>query len=162
MKNIIISFAVENGFASKWHKVTGKYPAKFTHTKTLVAPTIPTLAKNATKEQRSEWVRNKRRLEKEFEDAFKHFNDYYFAYNENGEFVEEQVEIHEAKLTSSRNNALRIAEIQPRLNALSQDLVQVLAGEVVPDLEERKAEFISLHNELRELKGLPPRETTDE
>lgn len=30
-------------------------------------------------------------------------------------------------------------------------------GEVVPNIAERKAEFVTLHNELRILKGLEPR-----
>lgn len=52
----------------------------------------------------------------------------------------------------------RISETKARLTALSEDIVQDLAGEVVPNVEERKAEFISLHNELRVLTGLEPRE----
>lgn len=47
----------------------------------------------------------------------------------------------------------RIPEIQSRLDQLSQDIVQDMAGEDVPDIENRKAEFIELHNELRVLLG---------
>lgn len=52
----------------------------------------------------------------------------------------------------------RIAEIKPRLEQLSQDLIQAQAGAVFEDLEERKAEFQVLHNELRVLLGKEPRE----
>lgn len=51
----------------------------------------------------------------------------------------------------------RIAEIKPRLEQLSQDLIQAQAGAVFEDLEERKAEFQKLHNELRTLLGKEPR-----
>ena len=54
-------------------------------------------------------------------------------------------------------NQLRIDEIKPRLEQLSQDLIQAQAGAVFEDLEERKAEFKSLHNELRVLLGKEPR-----
>ena len=56
------------------------------------------------------------------------------------------------------NNQLRINEIKPRLEQLSQDLIQAQAGAVFEDLEERKAEFQELHNELRILLGKEPRE----
>ena len=52
----------------------------------------------------------------------------------------------------------RIAEIKPRLEQLSQDLIQAQAGAIFDDLEERKQEFQSLHNELRILLGKLPRE----
>ena len=52
----------------------------------------------------------------------------------------------------------RIAEIKPRLEQLSQDLTQAQVGAVFEDLDERKAEFIKLHNELRTLLGKPQRE----
>lgn len=58
----------------------------------------------------------------------------------------------------------RIEEIQARLIELDQDIVQDLVGEVVPNIEERKAEFVTLHNELRTLLGKEQRElknTTD-
>lgn len=53
----------------------------------------------------------------------------------------------------------RIKEIQARLTELDQDIVQDIAGEIVPNIEERKAEFITLHNELRTLLGKEPRLT---
>ena len=52
----------------------------------------------------------------------------------------------------------RIAEINKRLNDLDDDFRQVDLGAIIPDIEERKAEFITLHNELRALLGKPARE----
>lgn len=52
----------------------------------------------------------------------------------------------------------RIPEIQLRLDQLSQDFIQDIAGEYVPDIENRKAEFVELHNELRVLLGKDKRE----
>ena len=49
-------------------------------------------------------------------------------------------------------------EIQTRLSQLSQDFVQAIAGAYFEDFETRKAEFQTLHNELRVLEGKKPRE----
>ena len=68
------------------------------------------------------------------------------------QFSEEQ--INEWKTQS------RIKNIIARLNSLSQDLIQAQAGAVFEDLEERKAEFQALHNELRSLLGKEPRDYT--
>lgn len=60
----------------------------------------------------------------------------------------------------------RLSEIQQRLNDLSQDFVQADLGAVFEDLEQRKNEFRTLHNEMRILLGKEPRvylqETNDE
>lgn len=55
-------------------------------------------------------------------------------------------------------NENRIAEIEARLDALDKDFRQADLGAVIKDLDERKAEFIALHNELRTLQGKPLRE----
>ena len=65
------------------------------------------------------------------------------------QFSEEQ--INEWKTQS------RIKNITVRLNSLSQDLIQAQAGAVFDDIEERKQEFQTLHNELRALMGKTPR-----
>lgn len=44
--------------------------------------------------------------------------------------------------------------IRARLVSLTEDMAQYAAGEEIPDVEDRKSEFISLHNELRTLLGL--------
>lgn len=59
--------------------------------------------------------------------------------------------------TQEELNNKRKYEIQERLTQLDQDIIQDMAGEIVPDIEEKKAEFVELHNELRELLGKEPR-----
>lgn len=73
--------------------------------------------------------------------------------------TEERVDLRE--LTQAEKIQLRISEIKPRLSQLSQDLIQAQAGAVFEDLEERKVEFQTLHNELRVLLGKEPREYTN-
>lgn len=51
----------------------------------------------------------------------------------------------------------RIDYIKQKLNELSNDFVQAQLGAKFDDLEERKAEFVRLHNELRQLLGKEPR-----
>lgn len=51
----------------------------------------------------------------------------------------------------------RAEEIKARLAELSEDFVQVWAGAVISDIEERKREFVKLHNELRGILGKVPR-----
>ena len=51
----------------------------------------------------------------------------------------------------------RIAEIKERLGRLSEDFVQSWVGAAFSDLEDRKREFVALHNELRTLMGKSPR-----
>lgn len=49
-------------------------------------------------------------------------------------------------------------ENKEKLSRLAEDLVQSMAGELVPELEERKAEFIRIHNEVRAYEGKGKRE----
>lgn len=65
----------------------------------------------------------------------------------------------EAMLIKERE--LLLSAKQYRLAQLSQDLIQAYVGEIVPNLEQRKQEFISLHNELRVLEGKKPREVEE-
>ena len=51
----------------------------------------------------------------------------------------------------------REEKIKSRLNNLTEDFIQVLCGAVFEDIEERKQEFRTLHNELRVLIGKEPR-----
>ena len=55
-----------------------------------------------------------------------------------------------------KNN--RIAEIKERLDELNKDFIQYYLGAVISNIEDKKIEFISLHNELRGLLGKKPRE----
>lgn len=52
----------------------------------------------------------------------------------------------------------QILELRKTLKKISEDLIQSAAGAIIPDIEERKAQFREAHNKLRELTGLPPRE----
>jgi hypothetical protein len=88
----------------------------------------------------------------ELDDQYKDCN--YFDFNEDLTFSVEKYNARKQK----ENNQLRINEIKARLEQLSQDLIQAQAGAVFEDLEERKAEFQTLHNELRVLLGKEPRE----
>lgn len=75
--------------------------------------------------------------------------------NANGE---RQFQIQEIPAPTEEDlKAERIWEIKQRLNELDEDIVQDMAGEVVPEIDLRKAEFIELHNELRTLLGKEPR-----
>lgn len=59
--------------------------------------------------------------------------------------------------TEADLEAKRANEIKVRLAELSEDFVQVWAGAVIDDIEDRKREFANLHNELRGLLGKTPR-----
>lgn len=60
--------------------------------------------------------------------------------------------------TQDEINEQKKYELKTELSKLSEDIIQSQAGEIVPNIEERKAQFISLHNELRVLEGKEPRE----
>ncbi|MEG2450614.1 MAG: hypothetical protein RSB09_02655, partial [Clostridia bacterium] len=61
----------------------------------------------------------------------------------------------ELKVTSDQ---AILAKNKARMTQLSQDFVQVTIGEIVPNLADKKAEFIRLHNEVRVIEGKAPRE----
>lgn len=88
----------------------------------------------------------------ELDDQYKDCS--YFDFNEDLTFSIEKYNARKQK----ENNQLRINEIKPRLEQLSQDLIQAQAGAVFEDLDERKLEFQTLHNELRILTGKPSRQ----
>ena len=71
--------------------------------------------------------------------------------------VDGKVVAVEHEVTQEELNEQRKFEIQTRLNQLSQDFVQAMTGAYFEDLEARKAEFQTLHNELRALEGKEPR-----
>lgn len=81
----------------------------------------------------------------------------------NPEFVCKEVSQEEFDLFMSKEkdkelNEQRKVEIRERLNQLSQDLVQAMAGAYFEDFAQRQLEFQALHNELRVLEGKEPRE----
>lgn len=83
------------------------------------------------------------------------YSDIRFLRKVNGQIIIDQ----EAKAESERQiaNRQRISEIKARLTELTKDFAQAQAGLIVPDIEQRKTEFVTLHNELRALLGLEPR-----
>lgn len=44
-----------------------------------------------------------------------------------------------------------------KLYKLSEDIIQFIAGEDVPNIDQRKSEFINIHNEVRKFEGKTPR-----
>ena len=72
------------------------------------------------------------------------------------QFVDGKIVDYDGLIKQKRRTA-----IKNRLNELNQDFVQVLCGAVIDDIEERRQEFIALHNELRILLGKEPRKYTN-
>ena len=67
-------------------------------------------------------------------------------------------EEHEKQINNTYENILLINKKQQRLAELTKDFAQVQAGLIIDDLEERKAEFRTLLNEVRALQGKEPRQ----
>lgn len=75
------------------------------------------------------------------------------------------VAIDETAKQAEMDKAIKAQELsikRARLKALSEDIIQAIAGETVPNLQERSREFITLHNEIRESEGKNPREIQEE
>ena len=71
----------------------------------------------------------------------------------NGQVIAVERQISQEELTQQE---IKIKIV--RLTELTKDLAQVEAGLVIDNLEERKAEFRTLLNEVRVLQGKQPRE----
>ena len=71
-------------------------------------------------------------------------------------------ELREIELTEEQKKENQIELILFKLDELTKDFVQEMLGAVIPNIEDKKAEFIELHNELRELEGKAPREYVKE
>ena len=48
-----------------------------------------------------------------------------------------------------------IRRLKKQLQPLTEDLLQVMAGVEIPNIEEKKAEFRRIHGDIRELEGKP-------
>ena len=48
-----------------------------------------------------------------------------------------------------------IRQLKRQLQPLNEDLLQVMAGVEIPNIEEKKAEFRRIHGDIRELEGKP-------
>ena len=46
-----------------------------------------------------------------------------------------------------------IIQLKMQLQPLNEDLLQVMAGVEIPNIEEKKAEFRRIHGDIRELEG---------
>ena len=48
-----------------------------------------------------------------------------------------------------------IRQLKMQLQPLNEDLLQVMAGVEIPNIEEKKAEFRRIHGDIREWEGKP-------
>ena len=82
-------------------------------------------------------------------------------YEENGKYKKRIIELKDLGVDenalNSTNNIKTLPELKARLEKLSQDFIQVQLGAVIEDIEDRKLEFISIQNEIREREGKEPR-----
>lgn len=63
----------------------------------------------------------------------------------------------ENEIANAEKKAMLLNEKKARIKQLSEDIIQYIVGEHIPDIEDRKLEFITLHNEVRVLEGKKPR-----
>ena len=132
---IKISYKLKDNYVELWHEITAGVQSSFDNEYVINAAT-----------------------QKELDEKFKHFNDNYLDYKRVGDnLVHDPNHNGMANAQAELEKQPRISEIKARLSALSEDIVQEQAGEVVPNIEARKAEFVTLHNELRRLLGLEAR-----
>ena len=77
--------------------------------------------------------------------------DIMYLVKENGVI---RVDTEAKKTYTEKKEKAKIYEENKRmLSKLTEDIVQYVAGEDVPNIEERKAEFIRIHNEVRVYEG---------
>lgn len=132
---IKISYKLKDNYVELWHEITANVQPSFDNEYIINADT-----------------------QTELDEKLKHFNDNYLDYKKVGDnLVHDTNHNGMANAQAELEKQPRISEIKARLIALSEDIVQEQAGEVVPNIEARKAEFVTLHNELRGLLGLEPR-----
>lgn len=86
-----------------------------------------------------------------------------FAKFENGQVVYDEKAYKESEKLKLEyiDNQNKIDKIKKELGKLSEDIIQYQAGEIVPNYEERKKQFVKLHNKLRVLEGKEPRVLVD-
>jgi hypothetical protein len=80
----------------------------------------------------------------------------YYAWDDGGQIYLDA----ERKARYEREDEIKT--LTKRLEALSRDIVQSMAGEDVPELGERKAEFRAAHNRVRELQGKEKRKIQED
>ena len=81
-----------------------------------------------------------------------------------GNSVIDMTAIEIADFEAKRNMAKAQAQKQAQITALKkqlvplqEDLVQIMAGQYIPNIEYKRAEFRRIHNEIRALEGKPQR-----
>lgn len=86
-------------------------------------------------------------------------NDIYYVLEiERSKFLDREATHEEIeKKYSIDNKEKQIEVLKHKLKDYSEDIVQDLAGELVPNIEERKSEFMKAHNMLRLLLDKPIR-----
>lgn len=100
----------------------------------------------------------KKILKKEVTDEEFNYLMYQQSQGKEIKVINGQVVAVEHQITQEELNNIRILEIENRLNELSQDFIQTSLGAVISDIEARKLEFKTLHNELRSLLNKQPRQ----
>lgn len=60
--------------------------------------------------------------------------------------------------TKEEINQNKTDELKLELQKLSEDIIQHICGEDIPDIQDRMSKFIAIHNEVRILEGKEPRE----
>lgn len=83
--------------------------------------------------------------EKEYESLLKAQSEGMTIEDENGKPV--------LKDYRPKNDIREYLTKKEKLSKISEDIIQYIAGEDVPNFEERKAEFIRIHNEVRVYEG---------
>lgn len=87
--------------------------------------------------------------------------DYLYCQQSKGKeikVVDGKVVAVEHEATQEELNQQKLYQHIARLEELTKDMAQVQAGLVVPNIEDKKAEFRTLLNEVRILQGKEPRE----
>lgn len=79
---------------------------------------------------------------------------YYVLRTERNKFLDREATTEEIERKQSIDSKEKQIDIlKQKLREYSEDIVQDLAGEVVPNIEERKSEFMKSHDMLRLLLG---------
>jgi len=67
-----------------------------------------------------------------------------------------------AQAQSEADKTAQIAALKRELAAISEDIVQDIAGKYVPNIADKKARFMIAHDQLRTLEGKEPRAAKEE
>lgn len=80
-----------------------------------------------------------------------------------GTFLEwQEYEKNKYISNTEQNKYFKIHELKQQLTPLNEKLLQDAAGEIVPNLDNIKSEFIQIHNEIRILENKQPRQVKND